>query len=1035
MRWCVASVVVGLIVVLANTSTPEVRAEGNPNEVSFEKEILPLFQAKCFSCHDQRKKTADFRLDVRKHAFAGGESKHAAIVAGKPEESELYNRLITDDEDIQMPPGGTKIPAAQAAKVKAWIAAGAKWPDSLANEQIGPTHWAFVSPKRPAVPNTATHPIDAFVLARLAKEGLKPAPRADQVTLIRRLSLDLTGLPPTPEEVTAFVEDKSPEAYSKLVERLLASPHYGERWGRLWLDAARYADSDGFEKDKPRFVHFYRDYVVNAFNKDLPYDQFVTEQLAGDLLPNPTQDQITATGFLRNSMINEEGGIDPEQFRMEAMFDRMDAIGKSMLGLTLNCAQCHTHKYDPITHDDYYRLFAFLNNSNEACVTVYTPKNQLRRAEILRKIGEIEADLKHKNPDWLDRMAKWAKALPPEPTWIVARPILDTSGGQKHTVLADGSVLAEGYAPTKHSVDFPVKLPAGEPITAIRLELLTDPTLPHAGPGRSVTGMFGLTEFKVNVGGKDVKIVGVTSDAEPKEHPLPGMYDDNSKRKRILGPSAFAIDGKDETAWTIDIGPGRRNVPRKAVFVLEKPIERNAETSVTFKLVQNHGGWNSDDNQNMNPGRFRFSTTTATDAKADPLPAGVRAILAKPASEWKATERDALFTAWRTTVAEFKEANFDIESLWKDHPEGESQLTLSERDMPRTTHLLKRGDFLKPGEKVQPGTPKFLHPMPATTSVNRLSLARWMMDPQSPTTARALVNRLWQTYFGNGLISTPEDLGTQGDLPTHPELLDYLATEFMKPSTPGVKPWSIKHLQRLIVTSQTYQQSSKVSPEMAAKDPSNKLLARGARFRVDGEIVRDIALSAAGLLKLDVGGPPVYPPIPMFLMQPPASYGPKSWPETQGPEKYRRSLYVFRFRSVPYPPLQTFDTPVGDTSCVKRTRSNTPLQALVGLNETTFLEAARGLANRAIRHQGDDAAKLTYAFRLCVSRTPTAEEQKVLEASLKAERTRFTAENAKPILVSGDLKAFPDKTTASEAAAWTALARVLLNLDETLTKE
>jgi Protein of unknown function (DUF1549)/Protein of unknown function (DUF1553)/Planctomycete cytochrome C len=1024
-----------LTVTLLISSLPALRAEGDPGAVSFEKDVLPLLQAKCFSCHDGRKQKGDLRLDVRSRALVGGESKKPSIVAGKPEASELYARVITDDEDLQMPPGGEKLPAAQAAKLKAWIAAGAKWPDTLANEPVATSHWAFVAPKRPTVPVGANHPIDAFIQARLAKEGLKPSASADKVTLIRRLSLDIVGLPPTPAEVDAYVADKAADATVKLIDRLLASPHYGERWGRLWLDAARYADSDGFEKDKPRFVHFYRDYVVNSFNRDLPYNQFIREQIAGDLLPKPTQDQITATGFLRNSMINEEGGIDPEQFRMEAMFDRMDAIGKGVLGLTLACAQCHTHKYDPITHEDYYRLFAFLNNSNESCATVYSPKNQLRRVEILNKIAAIEEDLKHKTPDWLDRATAWAEKLPKEPEWIIARPVLDTSGGQKHTVQQDGSVLAEGYAPTKHTTDFPVKLPKGEPITAIRLELLTDPSLPHNGPGRSVDGLFGLTEFKVSVNGKDVKVISATSDADPAEQPLAPLYDDRSKKKRVLGPVAYAIDGKDETAWTVDVGPGRRNVPRKAVFMLEKPIERTSEVSVTFKLVQNHGGWNSDDNQNLNLGRFRFSTTTAKDAKADPLPAALRAMIGKPMTTWSQAEKNALFTVWRATVAEWKDTNFDIESLWKDHPTGDSQLVLSERQEPRMSHILKRGDFLKPGDAVTPGTPKFLHPMPASASVNRLSLADWLVDTKSPTTARAYVNRVWQAYFGQGLISTPDDLGTQGEKPTHPELLDWLACEFMQPTDTKVAPWSIKYLHRLITTSETYQQSSKVPPELATKDPTNKLLARGARFRVDGEIVRDVALSAAGLLKLEVGGPPVYPPIPMFLMQPPASYGPKSWPETTGAEKYRRSLYVFRFRSVPYPPLQTFDTPVGDTSCVKRTRSNTPLQALVGLNEITFLEAARGLANRTLRHEGDDAAKLTFAFRLCVSRVPTTDELTILQAALKKERTRFTAENAKPILVTGEMKTYPDKTAASEAAAWVSVSRVLLNLDETLTKE
>ena len=1021
MRWFLlrSAPVVGLLAWLLTTASPvpQARAEGDPNAVNFEKDVLPFLAKNCASCHDARKKKADYRLDVRKLAFAGGESKHAAIVPGKPDESELYKRLVSDDEDAQMPPGGVKVPAAQAAKVRAWILDGAKWPDALANEQAAAKHWAVVAPTRPPVPAGAAHPIDAFVLARLTAEGLKPSPAADATTLMRRLHLDLTGLPPTPAEVDAFVADKSPEASGKLVERLLASPHYGERWGRLWLDAARYADSDGYEKDKPRFVSFYRDYVIDAFNRDLPYDRFIVEQIAGDLLPKPTQDQLTATGFLRNSMINEEGGIDPEQFRMEAMFDRMDAVGKSVLGLTVACAQCHTHKYDPITHADYYRLFAFLNSAHEATATVYTPAHQMRRAELLRKVAAIEDDLKHKTPDWAAKMAAWEKSQPPQPAWVTVRPDLDTSGGEKHTVQPDGSVLAEGYAPTKSGDVYPAKLPPGEPITAVRLELLTDPTLPHGGPGRSVAGMFAVTEFKVLVNGVEVKVASATSDADAPVQPLAKIYDDKSKKARTIGPVAFAIDGKDETAWSVDVGPGRRNVPRTAVFVFDKPIERPKETLIAFKLVQNHGGWNSDDNQTNNLGRFRFSVTTAANAKA-----------ATPAT----------FANFRLAVPEWKEANFDIESLWKDHPEGESQLVLAEMPAGRGTHILKRGDFLKPGDPVAPGTPAFLHSMPAGASVNRLSLAKWLVDDESPTTARAFVNRVWQTYFGQGLVSSPDDLGTQGERPTHPELLDWLAVEFMRPSAPGVAPWSVKHLHRLIASSATYRQSSKVTPDLAAKDPANRLLARGPRFRVEGELVRDIALAASGLLNRTVGGPSVYPPIPMFLMQPPASYGPKTWPESTGPDRYRRSVYVFRFRSVPYPALQAFDAPNGDVSCVKRSRSNTPLQALVGLNEPMFLAAARGLAARALLDGGaddDDPGRLTHAFRLCVCRVPTAAELTVLTATLNKQRDRFAAEASKPILLAGELKSYPDGTTPAEAAAWVSVARVLLNLDETLTKD
>jgi hypothetical protein len=1029
------AVLVAIVVATGGLRPPLARADGDPAAVSFEKDVLPVLKENCFKCHDGAKKRAGLRLDVRSLAVKGGESGKPAIVAGKSAASELVRRLTAADEDQVMPPK-KPLPKAQIAAITAWIDAGAKWPDALANE--GHKHWAFETPVRPAVPGSkfrVQNPIDNFVRARLEREGFAPAPEADKYALVRRLYLDLIGLPPTPKEVDAFVNDTSPDAYEKLVDKLLASPHYGERWARLWLDAARYADSDGFEKDKPRFVWFYRDWVIRAFNKDLPYDRFITEQLAGDLLPNATQDQVVATGFLRNSMINEEGGIDPEQFRMEAMFDRMDAIGKGMLGLTIQCAQCHSHKFDPLSQKEYYRLFAYLNNAHEANVAVYTPDEQMKRAEIFRQIKEIEADLKHKTPGWATRMALWeAWATRNQPAWEVIRPEVDAFGDQKHSLLDDGSVIASGYAPTKFTTSFtgPTKLTT---ITAARLELLNDPNLPRNGPGRSLFGLFALSEFRVEVNGKAVKIAKATGDADPPEQPLAAIFDDKSNKKRTTGPVAFAIDGNNDTAWTIDVGPGRSNVPRKAVFVFDKPVTVPAGGKVTFKLVQNHGGWNSDDNQNNNLGRFRFSLTSAADAVADPLPAAVRDIITNvPAAKRTPAQVEAVFNYWRTTVPEWKDANSKIEALWKQHPEGATQLTLQERESERPTHVLKRGDFLKPAERVEPGVPAFLHGPAADLPSTRLGLATWLTDKRSPTTARAFVNRVWQAYFGTGIVASSEDFGTQCDPPSHPELLDWLAVEFMDSG------WKIKQLHKLIVTSATYPQSSKVTPELAAKDPYNRLLARGPRFRVEAEIVRDIALAAGGLLDPKVGGPSSHPPIPQFLMNPPASYGPKVWKEDAGPDRYRRSMYVFRFRSVPYPPLQAFDAPTGDFACVRRTRSNTPLQALTAMNEPVFVEAARALGRRALVEGGvDDPARLAFAFRLCVARPPSPAEAKVLAGLLAKEKAKYADPAADPwsVAVAGpqDYRKLPNTATPAELAAWVAVARVLLNLDETMTKE
>ncbi|MCU0706181.1 MAG: PSD1 and planctomycete cytochrome C domain-containing protein [Fimbriiglobus sp.] len=1022
-----------LLLVVSNS-----RADGDPNAVSFEKHVLPVLQAKCFSCHDAKKARSDLRLDVRAKAFAGGETGKKGIVPGKSDESEIYRRVASKNEKEVMPPKGEKLTAKEAADLKAWIDAGAKWPDALSGEEKK-THWAFVAPKRPELPvhrdpKGSAHPIDLFVRAKLESTGLKPSPPAEKHTLLRRVYLDLIGLPPTPAEVDAFVNDPTPDAYEKVVEKLLASKHYGERWARLWLDAARYADSDGYEKDKPRFVHFYRDWVIDAFIADLPYDQFVQHQLAGDLLPNATQAQKVATGFLRNSMINEEGGADPEQFRMEAMFDRMDAVGKAVLGLTIQCAQCHTHKFDPLTHTEYYRLFAFLNTAHEASATVYTADAQAKRADLFRQMAAIDDELKHKTPDWKEKMRAWEKAVrAARPTWTTHKPELDGSGGQKNYLLDDGSILAAGYAPTKSTDSFTGQTKL-KTITAVRLEMLNDPSLPHGGPGRSLHGTFGLTEIAVEVAGKKAKIVSAIADANPPEAPLDKQFDDKSNRKRVTGPIEFAFDGKDETAWTNDIGPGRSNTPRTAVFVFDKPLEVPANAKVTVRLTQNHGGWNSDDNQSTNLGRFRISFTDAKEPKGDLLPQWV----GEPTETRNAADEAAVFAIWRATVPEWKDAHAKIEALWKQHPAGTSQLMLSEMDKPRTTHLLKRGDFLKPAEKVSAGVPAFLNPMPKDAPLNRLGLAKWMTSKDSPTTARAFVNRLWQAYFGAGLVGTPEDFGVQADAPTHPELLDWLACEFMEPSKGPA--WSVKHLHRLIVTSATYRQSSALTAELKEKDPANKLLARGPRHRVDAEVVRDIALSVSGLLTDSVGGPPVYPPIPQFMTVPPASYGPKAWPESTGPDRYRRSLYVFKFRSIPYPALLAFDAPTGDFACVKRARSNSPVQALTGLNEPIFLEAAQALGLRILRDGGKtDAERVSYAFKLCVGRTPTDAEGKTLRTMYAKQVAKFSDPKADPWAVAlrsaDDAKKLPNDATPAQLAAWVAVARVLLNLDETISKE
>jgi mono/diheme cytochrome c family protein len=1025
--------------------------------VDFAKDIQPVLEKNCYECHGPKKQQSGLRLDEKTAALKGGDNG-ALLVPGKSADSLIVHVLAGSKEDIaRMPKKRDPIPPEQIGLLRAWIDQGADWPEATARRKDPRDHWAFKAPVRPRVPEAKNKkwvrtPVDNFVLARLGREALKPSPEAGKVALLRRLSLDLIGLPPTVAEVDAFVADKSPDAYDQQVERLLNSPHYGERWGRHWLDAARYADSDGFEKDKPRFIWAYRDWVIKAFNDDLPYDRFVIDQIAGDQLPNPKQDDLVATGFLRNSMLNEEGGVDPEQFRMEGLFDRMDCIGKSVLGLTIQCAQCHNHKFDPLTQEEYYRLFAFLNNDHEASLVAYSTEQQMLVANLSRQMRDLEAGLRHTTPDWQERMNQWEDSVKSnQPEWVTVECRNSGENGERFYYYDDGSIRAASYAPTTWTANFrgTNNLPF---IGAFRLEQLTDPNLPCGGPGRSIKGMSALSEFKVEASDRqnptnkiEVKFVKASADFANAERPLePEFQSENRKRnggdKRVYGPVEYAIDGKGDTAWGIDAGPGHRNVPRKAVFIPEKPVEFTNGVVFNFQLQQNHGGDNSDDNENHNLGRWRISVAGTTNVVADPVPANVRDIFKIPGDQRTPAQIAAVFSYWRTTVPELKEVNEKIEALWKQWPEGTPTLALMSRkgrgpiDEQRTTHMLKRGDWLKPGQAVTFGVPSFLHPLPPDADGSRLTFAKWLVDRKSPTTARACVNRIWQAYFGVGLVDTPEDFGTRCETPSHPELLDWLACEFMDSG------WSRKHIHRLIVKSAAYRQSSRVTPELYTKDPYNRLLARGPRFRVEGEIVRDIALTASGLLNPEMGGRSIYPPAPDFLFQPPASYGPKVWKVETGAERYRRSLYIFKFRSVPFPMLQTFDAPNGDFSCVRRQRSNTPLQALISLNEPEFVECAQALARKTLTHGGaTDADRINYAFRSALSRAPTADERRELLALLDKEKTRIAEGWVNPIeLATGKNEKpadLPKGETPTQLAAYTVVSRALLNLDETITKE
>lgn len=1035
-------------IILALSAMRHGLADDQKTTVDFNRDIRVILSDKCFLCHgpDESTREAGLRLDDRDEAIDAG-----AIVLGDPEASEILARITSDDPDTVMPPPETGKPVTdqQREMIAQWIAEGAPYD----------VHWAFVPPRLPDVPmiendDWSRNAIDRFVLEQMNLRGLSPSPPVDAATLVRRMSLDLTGLPPTVADLqrikSAGDVDVAIETWSR---DLIASKHFGERWARWWLDAARYADSAGYEKDMPRQTFFYRDWVIGAMNDDLPYDDFIVHQIAGDLLPGAGQNERVATGFLRQSMTNEEGGADPEQFRVEGMFDRVDAIGKAVLGLTTQCAQCHTHKYDPISHHEYFGMFAALNDFHEASISVFTPRQARTADEVRSKVETLTSNLRKQVPDWKSDVAAWADSLRGAmPTWQVLKPTVVPFEGQKFAILQDGSVVSESYAPTKASNDFSLTTQVGT-ITAVRVDALAHPQLPRGGPGRSIDGTGALSEFRMTIqptadGAKpvSVKFLRAIADVNAPVSELKPQYRDRDPATdhRTVGPAPLAIDNDEKTAWTTDIGPGRSNQSRHIVFIPESPITIDGEATLTFTMVQRHGGWNSDDNQNFLIGRYRFSITS--DDIADPkahdgfcVESSFEPTLRKSTADWDDADYADAFDQYRklpmqlaSKEASFAQTNSDIETAWKQFPETATQLVAQSLPKPRETFVLARGDFLSPTDRVQPSAPQILNPMPQDGSPDRLRFARWLVCDDSPTTARVIVNRIWQSYFGRGLVTTPEDFGFQSSPPSHPQLLDFLARELMD------NDWSLKHIHRLIVDSATYRQVSSASESAWKNDPDNEWLTRGPRFRMEAEMVRDLALAASGLLNPDVGGPSVYPPAPEFLFLPPTSYGPKVWDTDMTGDQYRRSLYVHQYRSVPYPVLQVFDAPKGDAACVRRERSNTPLQALVMMNEPQFVQAARALAARTLRSEDDDRSRMEWAFQACTGRTPDAVEFKLLTDLLSETRSRMKSTSPSQITemigVAVDTCRQLTGVDAAEMAAWMTVCRAILNLDETITK-
>jgi hypothetical protein len=1002
--------------------------------LEYDRVIRPILSNNCYKCHgpDAAERQGELRLDLRETATVAAESGKIAIVPGRADQSELVRRIFSNEPDEQMPPpdSGKKLTAAERQFLEQWVAAGADFTQ----------HWSFVAPRKPTLPpaadNWARNPIDRFVLAKLAAKGLAPAPEADKPTLVRRLSLDLTGLPPTLAEVDVFLADDSPAAYDKLVDRLLSSPHYGERMALDWLDAARFADTHGYHIDNGRDMSRWREWVIDAFNGNMPFDRFTVEQLAGDLLPDATLEQKIASGFNRNHMINFEGGAIPEEYHTAYIVDRVNTTATVWMGLTVACTQCHDHKYDPLTQKDYYQLFAFFHNVPEngldgqkgnAAPMVKSPTSAQQRelAATTAAIAQLEQQLAAPMPEVEAAQVQWEPGAAAESRteWITLEPSqMMSAGGASLVRLDDGSIVASGANPANETYTI---IAAGNlpQITAIRLEALPDDALPSKGPGRSPNGNAVLTEFRLSAApaldaaaARPIKIKAASADFSQASFPV-----------------ANAIDGKAGTGWAIHPEVGK---PHEALFELETPLAAGDGLLLTVALE-----FQSQHNQHQF-GKVRLSATRSGDPRSvQKLPQNIADILALPAAQRTAEQAVELRKYYRENISPpVRQLTSDLVKVREAHTALENRLSstmvMQEMTTPRDTFVLVRGEYDKHGAKVTAGVPASLPPLAAGAPPNRLGLARWLVDPAHPLTARVIVNRYWQMYFGTGIVKTSEDFGSQGEYPTHPELLDWLATQFVESG------WDIKALQRMIVTSAAYRQQSHASKELLARDPENRYLARGARMRLPAEFIRDQALAVSGLLNPAIGGASVSPYQPPGLWEElmsradGANWTAQTYVQSHGPDLYRRGMYTFWKRTSPPATLGTFDAPDRETCTVRRARTNTPLQALVLLNDPTYVEASRKLAERMMVEAGPEpAARIKLAFRLSTAREPSAQELAVLRSLFDKQLAAFRQndEAAGKLLAVGEspVNAALDR---GELAAWAIVASVILNLDETVTK-
>ncbi len=1039
-------------------------------KIEYNRDVRPILAENCFTCHgpDSASRKAGLRLDQRDDAI-----KMGAIAPGKVNDSALIEHIFSADPKKIMPPPKTRktLTAAQKETLKRWIAEGAEY-------QL---HWSLLAPKRPPLPKVKNeswvrNPIDRFTLAEMEKRGLQPSPEADRRTLARRLSLDLTGLPPAPADVEAFVNDKSPDAYEKYVDQMMKSPHYGEHRARYWLDAARYADTHGIHFDNFREIHAYRDWVINAFNKNQPFDQFTIDQLAGDLLPRPSLDQLVATGFNRCNITSNEGGLIPEEYLVMYTRDRTETVAAVWLGLTMNCCTCHSHKFDPITQKDFYALSAFFNNTTQGAMdgnisntppTIFVPRNEDRpRYDVLAKEiaglkEQIDARKKNARKDfdtWLTaaKSDQVAKLVPTEGLTLHAK--LNEGQGKTVNFVVDGAArtlnVGDGYdwvAGKGTPKTFTIK-PAGSAIAFNDVGAFEKEQGFSIGawvkiPRRGITGAIASRMDNTNkFRGWDFWL-----EQDKVGMHIVNLWPDNALKvtsKMPLQPNQWyhvlvTYDGSAKAAGVKVFINGAL----QPVDVFTDKLSGTIATKVPFKIGQRH---QSDRVKDLSLQDLRLYGKTLKGPEAEQLAKSSKAadFLAKPAEKRTPAERDELFDWWLVALdAPYRTLNEKIALIQQEEVTLKSRGTIahvmSERATEPTAYVLFRGEYDKRRDQVKAATPGVLPPMPADLPRNRLGVAQWLLRPEQPLPARVTVNRFWQEIFGTGIVKTSGDFGVAGELPSHPELLDWLAVEFMSPSTSRererpVQAWDMQKFFKLMVTSATYRQTAAVTKDRLEKDRDNRFLSRAPRYRMDAEMIRDYALASSGILVPKIGGPSVKPYMPEGVWEAVAMIGSntRDYRRDTGEKLYRRSMYTFWKRAAPPASMDILNAPNRETCTTRRERTNTPLQALVTLNDVQFIEAARFLAQTALKDgAASDEGKIDLIARRLLARPFRAEEMKVVQGSLADLQAHYKTrpEEARKLISVGETR--PDASLdAGTLAAWTMLVNELMNLDEVLNK-